>query len=266
VEDAPSIRDGGRLSSVVDQEFWEGFWEERPQVLPTYNSADIAFRDLFDAYFKPGGSCFEVGCYPGRFLIYLGKRFGYTANGIDWVPQVRTHTPEFLRQHEVRVGEFFCEDFERFHCDRMFDVVYSLGFIEHFWNLEKVIRKHVALVKPGGILFLACPNFRGLQFLFHRIFDVEDLRAHVLPTMNLRRWRAVLEQEGMEVLREGYYRTVGFWTNPEAAKGLSGSISGYLARLAEGIDKRLELPTPWLSPHMFSISRKVLDLHHPRRR
>lgn len=247
------------MGSVVNQGFWEGFWEDRPQVLPKYSPEVLGFRDLFEEYFPSGGTCFEVGCYPGRFLIYLCKRFGYTANGIDWIPHIRTHTPDFLRRHDVSVGEFHCGDFETFHSERRYDVVYSLGFIEHFQNLEEIIRKHISLVKVGGTLFLSCPNFRGLQYVFHRIFDADNLRAHVLPTMDLRRWRRVLEQNGMEVVREGYYRTVGFWTNPAAAKGILGSVSGSIIRMAERVDKSFRMPNRWLSPHMFSISRKVND-------
>lgn len=244
------------MSSVVTQGFWHEGWS---RFEPEFDPEALGFRDLFDAYFKPGGSCFEIGCYPGRFLIYMCKRFGYTANGIDWTPLIRTRMPEFLRGHGVPVGEFYCEDFETFRCDRTFDVVYSLGFIEHFRNLEEIIRKHIALVKPGGTLFLSCPNFRGLQYPFHRIFDAENLRAHVVQTMNLTRWRRVLEENGMEVLREGYYRTIGFWTNPEAAKGFRGRVSGSIVRVAERLDKHFKVPNRWLSPHMFSISRKPRD-------
>lgn len=241
-------------SSVVNQEFWH---DRYSSVTGDFDEDRLGFRDIFDQYFTPGGTCFEVGCYPGRFLAYLCNRFGYTANGIDWTPFVRTRMPAFLSRHGVRLGEFFCEDFEKFRCGQTFDLVYSLGFIEHFSNLEEIIRRHIELVKVGGTLFLSCPNFRGLQFFFHRIFDTENLRAHVTPTMNLARWRRVLEASGMEILRDGYYRTVGFWTSPESTNGLMRSVSGSIAELAERLDPHFDAPNRWVSPHMFSVSRKV---------
>jgi 2-polyprenyl-3-methyl-5-hydroxy-6-metoxy-1,4-benzoquinol methylase len=241
---------------VVNRRFWESFWDGRTNVMPEYEPEGLDLRDVFDAYLRPGGSCFEIGCYPVLFLIYVCKRFGYTANGIDWIPLLRTHTREFLRRNGVQTGELYCEDFERFECTKQFDLVYSLGFIEHFWNLEEVIQKHISLVKPGGMLFLSCPNFRGLQHVFHRIFDAENLKAHVLPTMDLGRWRRILERNGMEVLHEGYWRTVRFWTIPDAARGFLGSVSGTLVRLADLIDRNVRIPTRWLSPHMYSISKK----------
>jgi len=250
------------LTSAASQEYWDGRYEG---VLPKFDETAIGFQDLYERYLPRGGTCFEVGCYPGRHLIYMGKKFGYTVNGIDWVPEVQTVTPEFLRRHGVKVGQFYNEDFEKFESDRQFDVVYSLGFIEHFWNLEQIIEKHIALVKEGGTLFLSCPNFRKLQFVFHRVFDSKDLRAHVVETMDLARWRRVLERNGMEVVREGYYRNIGFWTRPEAAVGLRGSMSGSLVRVADHLDGHFRVPNRWLSPHMYSISRKVRSDRAPMR-
>lgn len=35
---------------------------------------------------------------------------------------------------------------------QLFDIVYSLGFVEHFEDLNIVIKKHTELLKPAGIL------------------------------------------------------------------------------------------------------------------
>ena len=44
---------------------------------------------------------------------------------------------------------------ENFYKDmQLFDIVYSLGFVEHFDELNIVVKKHTELLKPGGILVL----------------------------------------------------------------------------------------------------------------
>ena len=242
------------MSSVVDQEFWD---EQNAGVELDFDPEALNFRDLFDRYLEPGGSCFEVGCYPGRFLVYLCRRFGYTANGIDRTPLVKTRLREFLFRNGVSVGQLFCEDFETFPSDREYDVVTSFGFIEHFENVEEVLKKHISLVKVGGVLVLACPNFRGLQYVFHRVFDADNLRRHHIPAMDLRRWRRVLRDNGMRVLHDGYYRTAEFWMHSERPDPFRESVGGSIIRVAKRLDERVRFPTWFLSPFLVSISRKL---------
>jgi len=257
----PAAQEASRLASIVSQDFWD---EQNAGVDFRFDVAALNFRDLFDAHLTPGGSCFEVGCFPGRFLAYLCSRFGYVANGIDATPYVRTRMPEFLRQRGVAFGDFFCEDFLKFNPKQRYDVVCSFGFIEHFSNVEEIIRKHVALVRPGGTLILACPNFRRVQFVFHRVFDAENLRHHVTSSMDLEAWRRILEESGMQIVHEGYYRTAQFWIHPDRPKGLMTSLGGSLVRVADLLDRHLDVPTSWLSPFMISISRKVAGAAHQR--
>jgi SAM-dependent methyltransferase len=44
-----------------------------------------------------------------------------------------------------------------------FDLVYSLGLIEHFSDFADAVAAHARLVKPSGVLVLGVPNYRGLN-------------------------------------------------------------------------------------------------------
>jgi len=46
-----------------------------------------------------------------------------------------------------------------------FDIVFSMGFIEHFSDLDSIVGKHVELLKKHGILLLGVPNYRGIPRL-----------------------------------------------------------------------------------------------------
>src|SRR6516225_9638771 len=139
------------MTSVAAQTYWDALHESRDTV---YDPDEVLFRDLFEVCLRPGGECFEIGCYPGNFLIWLGQRFGYTVSGIDATPFVRHQMPERLRRHGVRIGELRHGDFLDFDAGRVFDVVCSFGFIEHFRETEDLIERHVRLVKPGGVLVM----------------------------------------------------------------------------------------------------------------
>lgn len=242
------------MTSVISQEYWDSLYEN---VEPRYDSkTNILFEDLLDRFLKPGGTCFEVGCYPGNFLIHLGRRFGYEVSGIDATPFVLTRMPDRLRRHGVKIGQLYRGDFLQFHPEHLYNVVCSFGFIEHFTNFDEVIEKHLQLLAPGGTLIISCPNFRNAQFVFHWLLDPVNLSRHVLAAMDLNRWRQVLEKNGMEIFHHDYYRTAGFWADTPRSGRLAAHAVYYVKRINQVIDLRMNYPNRFLSPYMISISRK----------
>ncbi len=241
------------MKTPVEQEYWDDLYQERKLV---YEEDGVLFKELFEKYLTPGGECFEVGCFPGNFLIYLGRRFGYRVSGIDATPQVETRMRDYLEGNGVEVGELFRGNFLEFVAPKPYEVVCSFGFVEHFYNFEEIIKLHIKLTKESGTLILSCPNFRGLQYWLHRAFDSVNLRRHVLEAMDLDRWRRVLEANGMEVVHQGYYRTADFWVEAEPRSPIARASTARIRRLFQAVDRRLSWPNPMTSPYMISISKK----------
>lgn len=242
------------MTTTAPPEYWNGVYSER---LLRYDPMDVPFKDVFERYLRPGGSCFEVGCYPGTFLIYLGQRFGYSVGGIDTAPQTISSFPGHIASHDVRVGEFHQEDFFTFQAPRTYDVVCSFGFIEHFTDYLDVLDRHVRLLSPGGTLVISCPNFRYLQYCLHRWLDPVNLSRHVLAAMDPVAWRGRLQSLGMEVLHAGYHGTAGFWTEDRGRHWLKEAVAWRLQRLCDGLDRRVKWPNRWLSPHLICVARKA---------
>src|SRR5438094_246606 len=96
------------MSSAVSQHYWDTLYDNYDT---TYDPDGVLFKDLFDRFLTREGTCFEVGCYPGNFLVYLSRRFGYTVSGIDATPYVLTRLPDHLVRHAARVGQFYHGDF-----------------------------------------------------------------------------------------------------------------------------------------------------------
>jgi SAM-dependent methyltransferase len=254
----PAPGDGGRTAGhpVVQQAYWD---RHNEAIALRYDPAHIVFAELFDRYVPPAppdATCFEVGCYPGNFLIHFGRRFGYRASGIDATPLVLDRMRRHLEAHAVVVQRLYQGDFFTFDPSEQCELVCSFGFVEHFERFEDVLERHVALVKPGGLLIVSCPNFRGLQYVLHRALDGANLQRHVLPSMNVRRWRRVLTARGMQVVHDGCYGTMDFWCDSPARTLLQTSAARVVRRAAQALDRRLHWPNRLTSPHLISISRK----------
>ncbi|HHV23594.1 MAG TPA: class I SAM-dependent methyltransferase [Methanosarcina sp.] len=242
------------MTSITTQEYWDLSYEKLDLV---YNPNNILFKDLFDKYLKPNGTCLEIGCYPGNYLVYLGSQFNYEVSGIDTTPFLSTRLPLHLTRNRVKIGKLYNENFLTFNPNEKYDVVCSFGFIEHFTNFEAIIEKHIQLTKPSGTLIITCPNFRKIQYLLHKCLDSDNLKRHNLASMDTNRWTNVLQNNNMKILYHGYYRTSGFWTDSPNNGLIKNYISIAVRYLFKHIDQRVNLPNPWVSPYIVLIAQKL---------
>lgn len=223
----------------------------------SFDPENILFKDLFAKYIPRGGNCMEVGCYPGNYLIYFGKYFDYTVNGIDTTPYILERLPGYLSENNVTVDHLYHTDFLNFEGNSQYYLVYSFGFIEYFKDFKSILEKHIRLVKPGGYPVISCPNFRGLQFLLHRILDNENLERHVTQAMDFKAWSDVLTKNDMDLIYQNYYLTAGFWVDTPPTNRFALKILYYILKCVEFLNK-FDYPNILTSPHMISISKKRL--------
>jgi SAM-dependent methyltransferase len=157
-----------------------------------------------------GGSCLEIGCYPGRYLTVFGD-LGYTLNGIDYAGDVES-MKQWLTDCGYKVNQIIKEDLFCYQFEEKYDVVTSYGFIEHFENWEHVLQLHLNAVADDGYLVLDVPNFVGkFQNFIHRNFNKTSYATHVLKAMYVKDWIPVVENSGFEVLYSGYFGGFAFW-------------------------------------------------------
>lgn len=241
------------MESIVPQDYWDASYEHLPL---TYHPDRVLFKDLFEKYLPKGGTCLEVGCYPGDYLIYLGRNFGYTVNGIDTSHYVSDRLPLKLANYGVKVGEFIQDDFRRFEFKRTYDLVCSFGFIEHFLNYEDILQKHIDLINNSGTLVLACPNFRNLQFILHYLLDNTNLMRHNINAMNLKEWKRIIENNDMHIIYQGYYQTFDFWVDNPSSHIVINKVTHNVIRLSNYLNSNLNCPNPYLSPYLITFAKK----------
>lgn len=239
--------------ALTEPEFWDRFWGSvRLPVLPDATKRyERCFLELFERFFKPDPTfrVFEAGCAPGAWLSYFSRRFGYQPFGCDTSPRGVELTRENFRLLGVNGSVVQC-DFLEAPGDGTFDVVVSLGFIEHFTDPGPVLDKHVRLLKPGGILVLEVPNLVGLnawlstaeliaihnQSIMNRGFFADFARSRKLEPLYLD-YIGGFEPDNLGPERTAYFRRAVlkilrlFRTLPGAGKLNSPLFSGFLIGL-----------------------------------
>lgn len=164
-------------------------------------------------------TCFEFGCFPGRYLAVLGK-MNYKLYGVDLAARVTTDLPLWLKQQGFQVGCFVQEDVFAFasQSEMTYDLVCSFGFMEHFADWQEILELHTGKVSKGGLLVVTVPNFAGLlQRSLHVLLDAENMKRHNIRAMCPDKWKDYLLSAGFSVQFHGSIGHFDFWIeNPNA--------------------------------------------------
>ena len=121
-----------------------------------------------------------------------------------------------------------------------YDVVYSLGLIEHFDDLECVVRHHLKYLEPGGILILGCPNWRGVYRGMISWLSPARFTVHNLDIMDAKNWDGFEESLGLTRLFRGYIG--GFEPAMFGTVERPGLAPHVIGRGARGLSRLLRLP------------------------
>jgi len=240
------------------------FWDDRlaSSTLSYQEGYKPAAFDLWGAYLPPGPgkSCLEIGCFPGRNLIFLHKKLGYYPMGVDYTVHL-SRVPTLFKQEGIEEYRLLQTDFLELPAGIKADLVFSMGFVEHFDNFEAVLRKHVEHTKPGGYIVVEIPNFRYCQYYLHKLFDAEILRKHVLKVMRPKVLAEGLQRAGATVIMSTYWETFDWWCDNSPQSRLAGALCRCLYLLSNQTKwylKRLDwdrVPNRWFSPFIVCIAK-----------
>lgn len=118
--------------------------------------------ELCQRFGIPMDTLLEVGAGFGTFCEELRKTGAFRrVIGVEPTPELaRTCRERGIEVIEARIEDAVIEG--------AVDVVVSFEVIEHLFSARDFLKKCFALVRPGGVLMLTCPNVKG--------FDVVTLR------------------------------------------------------------------------------------------
>jgi len=99
----------------------------------------------------------DVGCGRGFTLRFLAEA-GYRATGVELSPSAAAHARDALGL-DIRTGDFLSQPF----APDQFEVVIFWHSLEHIADPLAALDRAKEILKPGGLLVVAVPNFASIQ-------------------------------------------------------------------------------------------------------
>jgi 2-polyprenyl-3-methyl-5-hydroxy-6-metoxy-1,4-benzoquinol methylase len=164
---------------------WDDVWAATPRRrLPSALNVGVGdTMRLLAPHVGPDRSVLEIGCAPGKLLLWCASK-GARVAGVDYSARGIKQTRELFDDLGVPIDLRHEDVFNTSFGDGSFDLVYSLGVIEHFDDPREIVRAHVRLAKPGGKVIIAIPNYGGWYGSVQRWMDAELLAIHNLQIMS----------------------------------------------------------------------------------
>ena len=125
--------------------------------LPFFDARYSTMLGLIERYVPEKGRLFEVGVGAGLFLSAAARR-GWTVSGIELSPTAVAFARDRLG---LNVTECSAETMPLDVAP--FDVVVMFDVIEHFYDPMVVLRAIRSILRPGGLLVVATPNYHALS-------------------------------------------------------------------------------------------------------
>ena len=195
----------------------EAHWDKRTGAaklrLPSKLNAAVGdLLALLDPYVKPGSRVLEVGCAPGKFLLWCALAKQAHACGVEYAENSHRMTAQLFADAnvaaDIRKEDFMQTSFET----GSFDAVYSFGVVEHFTDPRPMIKKHFEMLRPGGTAIITVPHFgAGYGWLCKRM----DREAYDLHNVSIMSERGMLDLAPEDSVARAYaYGRLSPWPLP----------------------------------------------------
>jgi len=129
-----------------------------------------ALRELLSGSLN-GATILDVGCGTGRYFPFFAMLGARSQVGVD----IGERLLSLCRQRNAAVHLVHSDTARLPFADQSFDVVLSMGLIEHFRDPVPILAEFTRLVRVGGTLVLETPNAWNLVFTLYKILHRQEL-------------------------------------------------------------------------------------------
>ena len=144
----------------------------------------------------------EVGAGGSHTLGAIAVRRQYRACGVEPDPNGITTCLRLADLQGARVNSIRGDGFRLPFCDNQFDIVYSLGLIEHFHPLAStaLVAEHARVCRNGGRVIISVPNLLNIPHTIHKIVSGKRYPYYPERSYTPRGLRRILETVGLRVM------------------------------------------------------------------
>ncbi|MGY3055043.1 SAM-dependent methyltransferase [Pedobacter sp. UYEF25] len=244
---------------LTDRQFWVNYWESKRGLAIKLPYNYLFHRQLAQVIKENKiESAIELGGFPGYYAVFLKKYFQLEVTLLDYFvhPPVINQLLEKngLSAKDIKIIE---TDLFNYQTDKKYGLVLSCGLIEHFNDTADIINRHIAFLKPGGMLFITLPNFKAVNGWFQKKFDKENYDKHNIDSMNLELLKSICEEAGLKDVEASYFGKFSVWLENEKEKPISVRMLKKLVWITGKVFTRI-IPTERksLSPYIVLTARK----------
>ena len=264
---------------LTSADYWDEQWSggSLPAIASraTKWGPEAAILDALDALVRllPGKRVLEIGGAPGGYLAYLAKSHGVEAHMVDSSPvgcgMARRNFDLLGLSATINEGDLFRAPGD----PASYDLVYSLGLLEHFVDFRSVIARHAELATPGGYIFIEVPWFVHVFRRFIGSWSPATLAAHNLSALDMNNWDPVVRDLGLasiaKVYAGGFEPTIAVSLKPDPNASPSAvflaacvrhltRIRYHIYRVAPVCARAQTIDSRWWSSVAYCVLRKPL--------
>jgi len=239
--------------NLTDRSFWKAFWESKKDLIftikPDYYFGGIMAKLIAEKNIK---TAIELGGFPGYYATYLKKYQHLDTTLLDYFVHKGLIT-QLLEKNGLKPGDIHIIEADLFNYkpEYLYDMVLSFGLIEHFSDTKDIIQRHLPFLKPGGVLFVTLPNFKGVNGWVQRKFDRSNYDKHFIESMNLQLLASYCRELGLKEVEAFYHGRFSVWLENKAEKGAIAKAMVKTIWLAGKLfTKLVPLETKALSPYI----------------
>ena len=173
------------------RDFYEAAYVKGADVSFSNWSATEADAVVLQSIDWSGRRVLDVGCGVGRLARMLREVGAERVVGIDYAEEAVRQATEQTDDPEI---EFHCVDVFEFSPNTSFDVVVTLGTMEHMDHPEQFLKHISDWLKPEGYLVVTCPHFLNIRgFIWMTLAELLDVPMsrsdlHFIHPWDMKKW------------------------------------------------------------------------------